>query len=160
MTDRDAGLGWLTRPFAPRPLRWSLVELCRRTSLVGWEHLLAAQAAGGGVGLVAESGTPWPVAARAIAAWAGPLHLAPPGRAADRRLARLACSGDDGPREAPSPEAAREALSAGGTVLFVAAAGAPNELAAAAFPDGTGVLRVLVERAPRGRYRVSIEPTP
>jgi hypothetical protein len=146
-------VGWPARLFAPRALRWSLVELCRRTTLVGWEHLQSPEAAGRGIALVTPAGTPWFVAARALAAWAGPLHRALPAGETDRRLARMACAGGDpGPRLAADPEALHRALAAGETVLFVVdAAIAPGD---PPIPDGMPRLTVAVERPRRGRYRL------
>jgi len=153
MSDRRPRAGWPDRLFAPRALRWSLVELCRRTTLAGWDDLQAAAAAGRGVTLLTPSGAPWLVAARALAAWAGPLHLALPAGEPDRRLARLACArADPAPRLAADPEAIRGALAAGESVLFVVdAAIAPD---AAAIPDETPRVTVAVERPRRGRYRL------
>jgi hypothetical protein len=147
--------GLLSRQLAPRALRWSLVDLCRRTTHEGWEHLQSAAAAGHGVALVAAAGTPWVVAARALAAWAGPLHLAMPAGAADRRLARLACTnGDDGPRLAADPETVAGLLAAGEKVLFVLPGEAPPDLAPLPAGAAPVVLAVTVERPSRGRYRV------
>lgn len=147
----------LGRLFDPRPLRWSLVELCRRTTHEGWENLQTAEAAGRGVALVVAAGTPWVVAARALAAWAGPLHLALPAGADDRRLARLAgTNGDDGPRLAADPETVAGLLAAGEKVLFVARGEAPPDLAPLPAVAAPAVLRVTVERPSRGRYRVVI----
>lgn len=144
----------LARLFAPRVLRWSLVELCRRTTLDGWEHLQAAEAAGRGVALIAASDAPWPVAARALAAWAGPLHLALPADARDRRTARLACSSSGaGPRLAAGPTAVRNALGVGDKVLFTVGAETSAELS---LPDGVPVLPIAVENTGRGRYRLVI----
>jgi hypothetical protein len=148
-----AGLGWPARLFAPRALRWSLVELCRRTTLAGWDDLQAAAAAGRGVALTTPAGAPWLVAARALAAWAGPLHLALPAGEADRRLARLACAGGEpGPRLAADPDAILSALAAGEKVLFVA--GAAAGLDVPAIPGHVPRVTVAVERPRRGRYRL------
>jgi hypothetical protein len=134
-------------------LRWSLVELCRRTSLEGWDELQAAAAAGRGVALLTSAGAPWLVAARALAAWAGPLHLALPASERDRRLARLACAGGDpGPHLAAGPDGARAALTVGEKVLFVIDAGnAPDP---PAVPDGVPLVAIAVKLARRGRYRL------
>lgn len=149
------GAGSLARLFAPRSLRWSLVELCRRTTLEGWDELQAAAAAGCGVALIAPAGGSWPVAARAIAAWAGPLHLALPAGARDRRLARLACAGGAAaPRLAAGPDAVSTALAAGETVLFVIEAG--TALDALAIPDEVPLVAIAVERLRRGRYRLVV----
>jgi hypothetical protein len=146
-------MGWPARLIAPRALRWSLVELCRRTTLVGWDELQAAAAAGRGVGLIARAGAAWFVAARALAAWAGPLHLALPAGERDRRLARLACAGGDlGLRLAADPDAARAALAGGEKVLFVVDAGAALE--ALALPDEVPRVAIAVESARHGRYRL------
>ena len=151
-----AAPGRLARLFAPRALRWSLVELCRRTTLEGWEHLQAAEAAGRGVILIASSGAPWPVAARALAAWAGPLHLALPDGAAGRRLARLACAGDGAPRLAAEPAAVERALGEGGKVLVLAEPGARPPLVPPSIADDVPRLAITVERPRRGRYRLVV----
>lgn len=151
------GAGWPARLLAPRALRWNLVELCRRTSLEGWDALQAAAAAERGVALITSAGAPWLVAARALAAWAGPLHLALPAGDRDRRLARLACaSGDPGPRLAEGADAARGVLAAGGTVLFVVEAG--TALDALPIPDEIPQVAIAVERTRRGRYRLILSP--
>ncbi len=150
--------GPLARLFAPRALRWSLIELCRRTTHEGWERLLAAEAAGRGVALVIPAGGPWVVAARALAAWAGPLHLALPSGAAERRLARLVCSldGEGSSLLAPDPETVRSVLATRGKVLFVIAGEAGPDLARPSIPAGVPVLPLAVERPSRGRYRVVV----
>jgi hypothetical protein len=151
------GAGSLARLFAPRSLRWSLVELCRRTTLEGWDELQAAAAAGCGVALIAPAGGSWPVAARAIAAWAGPLHLALPAGARDRRLARLACAGGAAaPRLAAGPDAVGTALAAGETVLFVVEGGSPEPSPPAVAGD-LPRLAIAIEQPGRGRYRLVIQ---
>jgi hypothetical protein len=145
----------LERLLERRALRWSLVDLCRRTTHEGWEHLRAAEAAGRGVALVTPAGTLWVVAARALAAWAGPLHLAMPAGAADRRLAQLTCGGD-GPQLATSSKAITEALSRGARVLFVGSLEVPTEIQDALPFTCLSVVRLRVVRHRRGRYRLVI----
>lgn len=149
--------GLLSRLLAPRALRWSLVELCRRTTHDGWENLHAAEAAGRGVALVIPPGTRWVVAARALAAWAGPLHLALPAAAADRKLARLVCTSDrESPLLAADPEATNRVLAAGEKVLFVIEGAEPRDLAPRPIPEGAPIVPLRVERPSRGRYRLVI----
>jgi len=147
----------LGRSTERRALRWNLVELCRRTAHEGWEHLQAAEAAGRGVALVVAAAGPWVIAARALAAWAGPLHLAPPAGAAERRLARRLCSaGRDRPRLAPDDDAAGRALAAGEKVLYVVAGQTASGLAPPAIPAGVPILPLAVEHSSRGRYRLVV----
>lgn len=154
---RSAHRSALTRWLLPAPLRWSLVELCRRTTHEGWERLLEATTAGGGVVLIASAGSSWPVAARALAAWAGPLHLALPEGAGDRRLARLLCAGGpESPRLAPDPASIAAALAAGGKVLFVLPSNTPLDRPTPPIQSGTPALPVAVEQPARGRYRLVI----
>lgn len=144
------------RLFARRTLRWSLVELCRRTTLDGWDDLQEAAAAGRGVALLVSEGDEWPVAARALAGWAGPLHLALPAGGRARRLADLVCAdGASAPRPASGPDVVGRALAAGEKVLFVVETGSPPP-PPPAIPEGVAVLDVTVERPRRGRYRVVI----
>ena len=160
MSGRSPGVGWADRLFAPRALRWTLVELCRRTTLEGWDELQAAAAAGRGIALVAPAGALWPVAARALAAWTGPLHLALPAGERDRRLARLVCAGgDSAPLLAAGPASVQGALAAGAKVLFVIEAGSPGP-PPPAIPDDVPRLAIAIERPGRGRYRLIIRRPP
>lgn len=159
MSDGVQRPGWLALLLAPRPLRWSLVELCRRTTLDGWDELQSAAAAGRGVALLASSDDQWPVAARALAGWAGPLHLALTADGRSARWARLwSADGESSPRPADGADAVGKALAAGEKVLFVIEAGSPPR--PTAIPDGVPVLDVAIERPQRGRYRLVIRPSP
>lgn len=152
---------FLGRLLLPAPLRGSLVELCRRTTHEGWDRLQAATAAGAGVALVTSASAPWPVAARALAAWAGPLHLALPEDAAGRTLARLLCTGDpESPRLAGDPPSIEAALTGGGRVLFVIAGDVAPDRITLPIPDEARVLPISVEQPGRGRYRLVIGEPP
>lgn len=160
MSGAPSRAGWLVRLLAPRTLRWSLVELCRRTTLDGWDELQAAAAEDRGVALLASAADDWPLAARALAGWAGPLHLALPAGERDRRLARLACAGGgSAPRPAAGPDSVARAFAAGEKVLFVIEAGC-RQAPPPAVPEGVPALAVAVERSGRGRYRLVIRRRP
>ncbi len=51
-----------------------LVEVCRRLTLEGWEHLQAAEASGRGVIVLTSHLGSWEIATWAVAAYAGPLY--------------------------------------------------------------------------------------
>ncbi len=51
-----------------------LVELCRRLTLEGWEHLQAAEAGGRGVIVLTSHLGSWEIATWAVAVYAGPVH--------------------------------------------------------------------------------------
>jgi KDO2-lipid IV(A) lauroyltransferase len=57
--------------------RFDLVELCRRTTLDGWDHLLAARraAAPRGIFVITAHFGPWEQGPLALGSWGGPLHV-------------------------------------------------------------------------------------
>lgn len=154
-------LGLVERLLAPRHLRWSLVELCRRTTLDGFDHLQAAQGEGRGALLTIASADRWEIAARALAAWAGPLRLVPPPEAPERRLTELLHrTGGERLLLATGREAVGVALRAGETVLLVTEFASPPERLLPALPEGVALLPLAVHGPAGGRYRVVIGGDP
>jgi KDO2-lipid IV(A) lauroyltransferase len=160
--------------------RFDLVELCRRLTLEGWDHLQAAEAAGRGVLVLTGHLGLWEVVAWAVGAYAGPVHALGRPLANPRLAAEHARTAERfGLRLQPERSATGEmaaALAAGEKVaavidrppppgadrVAVPFLGRPIEVsslpARLALQLGAPAVPVFALPAPRGRYRLIVRP--
>lgn len=152
-------LGQLLARLRRDPATGGLVELCRRTTLEGWDHLQQAEAAGHGILLVTpEANGAWRLAARVLAEWAGPVHLLlPDDPETAQRL--LAAADGLGLADPVAPDRANEALATGAKLLRVGTAevGPARDQDAAPDDQAPTHLSVTVDQA-GPRFRICITP--
>ena len=160
--------------------RFDLVELCRRLTLEGWDHLQTAASAGRGVLVLTADLGSWEIATRAVGTYAGPLHDAGLPLASLRLAAESpGASGRSGVSGRGETSATRElaaALEAGETAMAVIARPPPPGAdrivvpffsrplevspvpARLALVHGTPAVLVFALPVPGGRYRVVVRP--
>lgn len=140
------------------------VDLCRRLTLDGWQHLVEAEVPGRGVVLEAVAEGPWPFALAAVGLYRGQVDVLVAERSLARQvprpwLRRFAAA-------TLTPEAALgpavEALENRGRVLVVVSAAgiAPDLTAGLARRAGAPHLRISAGARRRGRYRVAVDVEP
>ena len=158
--------------------RFDLVELCRRLTLEGWEHLQTAEAAGRGLLVLTTHLGSWEIATWAMGTYAGPVHGAGRPLANPLLAAESARSAERfGVRTRLEPSATWEmiaVLEAGEKVatvidrqpppgadrIAVPFFGRPLEVslvpARLALAHGTPAVPVFALPAPGGRYRLVV----